>query len=115
MSDTDRLRAKELYFANTEIERLTVLLNEKRDAVTHWKSQLNEARVEIERLKADNAHERERYLRAEIDKLRAEIEQLRAEKAAMIRVGARSAKYESELQAEIERLRADKFKVMGSP
>jgi hypothetical protein len=34
--------------------------------------------AEIERLKADNAHERERYLRADVDKLRAEIERLQA-------------------------------------
>lgn len=37
------------------VERLRALLAEKRDAVTHWKTQLNEALAEIEQLRAEKA------------------------------------------------------------
>jgi predicted RNase H-like nuclease (RuvC/YqgF family) len=43
---------RELVDEHDDNERLTALLTEKREAVTHWKTQLNEALVTIERLQA---------------------------------------------------------------
>lgn len=45
--------------AAVEIERLRMLLAEKQEAVTHWKTQLNETLDEIERLRKQIADERE--------------------------------------------------------
>jgi regulator of replication initiation timing len=46
--------SREMEDAEAEIERLTTLLTERREAVTHWKTQLNEARAENDRLRLEN-------------------------------------------------------------